>query len=270
MHITDFPTDGQGVLGQEALDFFEEKGYLAFPGLLPEEFNQSMKEATAAFDEARGENRGSILPIEWEGLAPLATWEPMMKILDQVVGESYSMHHYHAAIHKAGNDGVRWHQDYEQWPQTNRSHTMVHVFYYLDGLNGTIGDLMFVPGSHKTIAARNAMGIFGYQELPGTKVVDDVPPGTAIIVHSALWHARRPKPGGGDRPRYFLDISYCEGGVKWPNSTGWIERPEEVAEKGWYSEGREKVLDRSMFFDNNELRVKCNNLSGSVVLEMGA
>ena len=47
-------------------------------------------------------------------------------------------------------------------------------------------------------------------------IYDDLPPGSAVVVHSAVWHARRPKPGGEERPRYFIDVSYCQNGVLWP------------------------------------------------------
>ena len=53
--------------------------------------------------------------------------------------------------------------------------------------------------------------------MPGSVVVNDVPLGTMIIVHSALAHARRPKAGFGT-PRYFANVGYCSGraATKWP------------------------------------------------------
>jgi hypothetical protein len=109
-------------------------------------------------------------------------------------------------------------QDYEQTPQVDRDHMMCHCFYYLQGLNGEIGDLLVLPGSHKVVMERGALQIFGFADLPGTSVYDDVPPGTMMIVHSALAHARRPKPGGGGGERYFANVGYCSGSAasKWP------------------------------------------------------
>jgi hypothetical protein len=270
LDITNFSPDKDGQLGPDALEFFNEQGYLAFPGFIPPDKAEKLKAETDAFEKKRGENRGGFLATSWEGLAGLATWDPLMGVLDQVMGPKFSMHHYHVAIHEAGNGGVRWHQDYEQHPQTNRSHTMVHAFFYLDGLNGTIGDLMFVPGSHKSVASRGAMSMFGYELLPGTKIVDDVPPGTMILVHSALWHARRPQPGGEGRPRYFLDISYCQEGVKWPLNKTWINGTQEALDAGWFSSGRKEVLERSMFYDVAEVHERCSNLKGSLALEVSA
>ena len=101
---------------------------------------------------------------------------------------------------------------------------MVHVFYYFNGLNGTVGDLMCVPGSQK-VHIRGIPPTFnkpqdkaqwgdagGPADLPMQQVFDDLPKGTAIIVHSGFIHARRAKPGMVD-PRYFADISYCQQGT---------------------------------------------------------
>ena len=51
--------------------------------------------------------------------------------------------------------------------------------------------------------------IFKDAVLPGSKTFNNLPPGSAVICHSALVHGRRAQPGGEDKPRYFLDISYC-------------------------------------------------------------
>ena len=69
-------------------------------------------------------------------------------------------------------------------------------------------------------------------------------------VHSALWHARRPKPGGEGRPRYFIDISYCQNGVKWP-AYGNVEGINAMAlEMGLDRDGRYRfVYDSSQFYD---------------------
>ena len=112
---------------------------------------------------------------------------------------------------------------------------MVHVFSwytkYFNGLNGTVGDLMAVPGSQKAVISgippsfnnpddKPQWGYGGPQDLPGQRIFGEgnpLPPGSAVIVHSALMHARRAKPGFVN-PRYFVDISYCQPGLnQWPS-----------------------------------------------------
>lgn len=146
---------------------------------------------------------------------------------------------------------------------------MVHVFFYLSKLNGTIGDLLLIPGSHKTVVERGAIGdVFGFESLPGMEVINDAPAGTAVILHSAIWHARRPKPGGNDLPRYFIDISYCQAGVTWPNEKVWMTEPPKAVERGWVTPGREGVMDRAMFADGATMFRKVAGRSGSLSLQL--
>ena len=93
---------------------------------------------------------------------------------------------------------------------------MVHAFHYLSGLDGTVGDLVLLPGSHRIVAEKDALAGEGTDTLPGEVVLDDLPPGSTVIVHSALFHARRARPATSGDVRYFIDASYCQGGVVWP------------------------------------------------------
>jgi hypothetical protein len=121
----------------------------------------------------------------------------------------------HSDRHGPGHAAKEWHHDYEQSPQRDRSHLMVHVLHYLSGLNGTVGDLVVFPGSQHIVADKNALGWLGTERVVGEVEIDDLPPGSTVVVNSALYHARRAKPGG-DAYRYFVDASYCQCGVQWP------------------------------------------------------
>ena len=122
------------------------------------------------------------------------------------------MHHIHANRQDAGTGPSNWHQDYHSAPDTYlREQLMIHVFYYLNGLDGQIGDLMVLPRSQYAHWDGGTMqALFKDNVLPGSKTFgtgNPVPPGTAIICHSALVHGRRQRPGGEGKPRYFLDVS---------------------------------------------------------------
>ena len=89
---------------------------------------------------------------------------------------------------------------------------MVHVFFYLNGLDGKVGDLMCMPRSQNAVMERPAFNqLWQDYELPGSLTFgskNPLPPGSAVIVHSALLHGRRAQPGGDpNKPRYFIDIS---------------------------------------------------------------
>ena len=93
------------------------------------------------------------------------------------------------------------------------------------GLTGEVGDLILLPRSHDVVVDRGRDGVgapFGALPLPGAVTVDRLPPGSCVVVHSALLHGRRARPGGEARPRYFSDVSYCQhplepGRRHWPS-----------------------------------------------------
>ncbi|MBA3847574.1 MAG: phytanoyl-CoA dioxygenase family protein [Planctomycetes bacterium] len=215
-------------LSAEQVKAFHDNGYHVLPAFLPDDLNRRLKDEIDQFVEAqrakpidpyaKQQQAPKKMQLEYHEHGFLLTEPRLMAILGQLMGGSeFSVHHLHTARHDAGCGGVQWHHDYEQIPQSNRSHLMVHVFFYLNGLDGTIGDLLMLPGSHRKVMERDAMGACGTGDIPGTRVVDDIPPGTAIIVHSAMLHARRAKPGGVGKARYFIDSSYCQAGVQWPS-----------------------------------------------------
>ena len=99
---------------------------------------------------------------------------------------------------------------------------------------------------------------------------DRLPPGSAVIVHSAVWHARRPKPGGERRGRYFIDVSYCQHGVLWP-AYGVVEAVNrEALRQGFDRAGRYRHLyDSTRFFDRRPLQDRFERSNqGSLLLRM--
>lgn len=246
------------------LEEFRDRGYAIFPEFLEKTENESLKAAVDRHMAAQPKRHA----YEDDELGALV-WHPRVaELLDQLMGGPYVFHHIHAARHDAGTKGVAWHQDYEQFPQTNRSHLMVHVFFYLNGLNGTIGDLLFVPGSHRHATESHALSILGTADLPGSITINDVPPGTVLIVHSALWHARRPKPGGEDTPRWFVDASYCQSGVRWP-SYRVPNMLAELRERHLAVGGKRPwMFDEAQFFARDRAHETVRGLEGSVVLDL--
>lgn len=227
--------------GLVTLDFAQD-GVALFPAFLDDEEVSSLKKATDEAVEA------ALPPFQQPGLRDLV-WHPrVLSVLDDLVGAPYVFHHIHAARQAAGTDGVWWHHDYLQFPQANRSHAMVHAFFYLNGLNGEVGDLVVVPGSHRSVMRGDAFAFMGTEPLPGEVVFHNVPPGTMIVAHSGVLHARRAKPGGEGSPRYFIDTSYCEVGVQWPGYANFDSMLTELSAcRG--ADDRPSLLDPSHYFD---------------------
>ena len=128
----------------------------------------------------------------------------------------------HICIEISSERAVVRPQDYEQNPQVDRENLMVHVFFYCNGLDGAVGDLMTLPKSQYSVMERGGfMNLWKSERLPGSVFFGEgnpLPPGSAVIVHSALMHGRDDKPGGEGKPRYFIDSSYCQPCAHTPGS----------------------------------------------------
>ena len=91
-----------------------------------------------------------------------------------------------------------------------------------------------------------------------------------VIVHSALFHARRAKPGGDEQPRYFIDVSYCRNGILWPGYPRMEQINAKALEMGAGRGGRYAFLyDGSHFFEQAPRRERLQRAAGSLVLELG-
>ena len=244
---------------------FEKQGFLVLEGFLNAGECRPLEDEVDELTARRAAGERPMV-VDYPALALLTSHPPMMALVGQLMANrAFAMHHIHAARHDAGLRGVAWHQDYEQVPQTNRSHLMVHVFYYTVGLNGQIGDLLVVPGSQRHVVANDALVIFGTEKLPGSVTVDRLPPGSAVIVHSALFHARRAKPGGEDSPRYFIDVSYCQDGVQWPGYPRVGEINAKLLTIGADRDGRYPWLyDSTRFFEKGAARERMRGIQGSM------
>ena len=257
------------VLSQAEVDRFNSEGYLIFNGFFDDNLTQLLKEDVDQLMVNRATN-GETNIMVFPALGPLTSEPTVVDRIADLMGTTFTHHHIHARWQGEGESGVSWHHDYEQMPQTNRSHLMVHVFIYLDGLNGEIGDLLVLPGSHQRIMARDAFRQFMYDDLPGSVTIDNLSPGSFIIVHSALQHARRPKPGGETFRRYFIDTSYCQHGILWPAGRRLCHLNQMAIDLGWDRNGKYTFLyDNSCFFDPHDYIEKFNTRNqGSLALHL--
>jgi phytanoyl-CoA dioxygenase PhyH len=216
-------------LDEQQVDAFEDRGYLVLPSFLPPGevealigevdrwTGSGLRDASVACAiEAATRKPPAVMELELAHHGWLISHPPLMRILEQLLGPVFAFHHMHSSRHDPGLPGKSWHHDFEQHPQTSRTHAMIHAFHYLSGLNGTVGDLVLLPSTHRIVAGKDGLSHAGTQRLYGEVVIDDLPPGSTVIVHSALFHARRPRTGGDDRSRYFIDAAYCQGGTVWP------------------------------------------------------
>ena len=241
------PSPTGPMLTIQQVEDFDAKGYLVLPSFLAPGLVKSLMEEVdrwvdtglrqQSIAQCRSLNPPEFTELDLREHGWLVSHPPVMAIMEQLIGPDFAFHHLHSDRHSADTGSKNWHHDYEQYPQTNRSHAMMHLFYYLNGLEGSVGDLVVLPGSHRFVMDKKAMAHFGDSPLPNEVVIDQLPKGSVVIMHSALLHARRAKPGKGDKKfRYFIDCSYCQCGVRWPQvKTYW---------RGLLARGRSLGLDR--------------------------
>ncbi|MBK3580916.1 hypothetical protein JHN63_45520 [Streptomyces sp. MBT65] len=119
------------------------------------------------------------MELELPAHGELIGHEPLLQLLSALMGPDFVFHHLHSDRQRPDVPGKPWHHDYEQRPQTDRAHAMIHTLHYLDGLDAGTSSLVVLPGSHLEVAEKDASA------------------------------------GQRGKDRYFVDASYCEVGPAW-------------------------------------------------------
>ena len=259
------------LLSENQIGIFNKEGYLVFESFFDESEVDKFKADIDQMEVDRKEKKPLLSMMQYPELGPLICHPKVMEIVESLMGSDFHFHHLHANRQEAGTPGVNWHQDYDQIPQTNRSHLMVHLFYYFDGLNGEVGDLLVLPRSQSQIVDNSALWMLQQIDLPGSITVDDLPKGSMVLVHSGLWHARRAKPGGENRPRYFTDASYCQAGVRWASygMPKWREILADARERGLDGNGKyPELLNEARFYDSLSAYKLIHSIPGSLITHL--
>lgn len=239
------------LLGERELDQFTEQGYLVLPGFIPEDLLVRLKpevdrwvdeghrtRSIASCTDPQKYGTPPIMELELEAHGELLAYQPLMEILAQLMG-SFVFHHLHSDRQAPETPGKSWHHDYEQNPQSDRTHLMIHTLHYLDGLDKQTSALAILPGSHTQVAEKKARDHLRTEEIPGEVVLEDLPPGSTVVLHSALFHARRARADQQGKPRYMVDTSYCQTGIPW--------QPVKPYWRDMLRRGRELHLDRGQW-----------------------
>lgn len=257
------------LLDDAQIQAFHTEGYLIFERFFDADECDAYKADIDALMQPVPQGTRRPFVCEQPHLGLLISHPKVMDIITGIMGAGFAFHHLHATRQDAGTSGVHWHQDYEQHPQANRSHVMAHFFYYFNGLNGEIGDLLVLPRSQNMVVGNDALKLLGTETLPNTVVVDNLPPGSAVLVHSAVWHARRAKPGGENHPRYFADASYCQAGIRWPayGNPQWREILSTARDLGLDRGKHAHLFEADIFFDDRAAREFLKQKAGSLVLD---
>ncbi len=250
-------------LDDESIAQFERDGFLVLPRFLPRDLVADVAaevdrwvdtglrvQAIAAAVDPDTHKVPDILEPDLPAHGELIAHKPLLEILEQLMGSRFVFHHMHSDRHEPNRPGKAWHHDYEQRVQSNRSHPMIHALHYLDGIDPDMAGLAVLPGSHLEVAEKTARAHLGTDVLPGEVFIEDLPPGSTVLLHSALFHARRAKPQCPGRPRYFVDASYCQVGTLWPPvKPYWREMLNRARHNGLADSDRPDLFDEIHFSD---------------------
>ncbi|MCX5398836.1 phytanoyl-CoA dioxygenase family protein [Streptomyces sp. NBC_00102] len=215
------------------IDEFDEKGFLVLRGLLPAEFVRRLTQEVDHWVDSGLRQRSidaclcperspepEAVELEMAAHGELVAYPPLLELLENenLLGPAFVFHHLHSDRRPPGAPGKPWHHDYEQRPQRHRRLPMVHVLHYVQGLRPGMGALAVLPGSHHEVAEKDARSHLGTGVLPGEALITELPPGSAVVLHSALFHTRRAAGASapGEPDRYLIDASYCRTGEPWP------------------------------------------------------
>ncbi|MEU0491311.1 phytanoyl-CoA dioxygenase [Nocardiopsis sp. NPDC006139] len=208
---------------------FAASGHLVLPGLLPDDLcrrllpevdhwvDRGLRERSIASSLAPDRHGPPpLVELEMPAHAELLTFTPLLERIAALMGGPFVHHHLHSARHGPDTEGKPWHHDREPHDGDRADLLMVHALHYPAGLDATMGHLAVLPGSHRERAGKTARAHLGTAVLPGETVIADLPPGSTVLLDSALFHARRAVPHrGAGRDRYFIDASYCQVGGRW-------------------------------------------------------
>ncbi|MFI1531496.1 phytanoyl-CoA dioxygenase family protein [Streptomyces griseus] len=210
---------------------FPELGFLVLPGFLPASLvDRLVPEVDRWVDTGLRQLSIDACSLAEDAAPPkfelqmaahgdLAVYAPLLELLrdENLLGPSFVFHHLHSDRRPPGGAGKSWHHDYEQHPQQDRALPMIHALHYLGGLRPDMGSLAVLPGSHHQIAEKDERSALGTDWQPGEETIDDLPRGSTVLLHSAIFHTRRAARGPVEAaPRYMVDASYCTTGAPWP------------------------------------------------------
>lgn len=246
--------DNWSLLGPAEVDQFTKLGYLILPAIVDDDLvcklrpevdhwvDDGLRAASIAHClDPDSDRTDPVLELELPAHGEIIAYPPLMAVVAQLLGRKFAFHHLHSDRQAPDRPGKPWHHDYEQRPQTNRDHVMVHTLHYLDGLDEQTAALTILPGSHREVAEKSARAHLGTDRIADEVVISQLPVGSTVVLHSALFHARRPGPVSQGRPRYLIDSSYCQAGVQWP--------PVKPYWRYLLSRGRDLGLDRGCWPD---------------------
>jgi hypothetical protein len=200
---------------------FVADGYLAFPGIVPEDINQ------AALAEMRSDAladlgyRGERFSERYHGMAMRRVFShpPVAGIVASLVGADpiFDLHALHLLPPRCG--ASTWHQDAVI---DAKPHFDIQLLYFPHHTPREMGGTMLLPGSH--FRRINVWEVARYKNFVD-QVQDDHPAGTVVALHHGIWHCSQANHTDRQRLMFKIRLAASEPQVRLFD-TGDLDDPE--------------------------------------------
>ena len=203
--------------------FFETNGYVILESFLSERFVVQLREALQQAISGRlqlknnGTSHYAIPGQHYEGsdrifylldedplFLKLMNFPPVMPYIREILNQESPHFHASDGFWEEGQQNLEpaWHIDGPDNGFRNLRPRIpmleLKVGYFLSDMSEKDqGNLMVVPGSHRTDREPEEIALTGFNSFPGA-IQLCCPVGSCVLFHNALWHTRGPltRPGG--------------------------------------------------------------------------
>ena len=237
------------------IDVFERDGAAKVPGLLSDEWIESLRDAMPSIlertydptERMTGEGTGRVRSRDgiWrdcEAFARFLFHSPVGDLASTVMRSGTARVYEDLLLYKEAGAGGQsgWHRDAPHWPLTG--HQMASIWFSLESVGSDTGAMRFVLGSHlddDVVVAKSITA--GDAELGSRPVITlEADPGDVVVFHPRALHTAY--GSAPDRPRRTFTLRFLGDDVRW--------RPRRSMFHGWMAHcGLEKgdVLDHPWF-----------------------
>lgn len=242
INATSFP----GMTG-EAMDFYEEHGFVVLDSCLPNadiqglqsgfarlvadysaEMGMSLQEYLTKINQWRdlweqsGQFRDVLYSGAVHGLARRFMGQSQVQLLhDHIISKP---HRGSEAVGKGTNQTLPWHQDYPFWPVNTPQSLSLWIPF--DDVSATGGCMEIVKGSHKWGASAPVDFIMDDPEkFRGRDDLDFIripaARGQVVALHSLTWHRSHPNQDPGTERRVYIILWIPASAEYTPDATEW-------------------------------------------------
>lgn len=201
-----------GLLSTDEVATFVARGFLEFPGVIPDDLNEAASDELRSIMSTWGSPARPFAPASgdpWEGIYPepsavgaVLRHEAVARIVESLVGVDAVFDHDFVHFKPAGDPTFQpLHADAVIDPNTAFD---IQIFYFPHEVHPGAGGTGFVPGTHLRRVHETQVG--RYRHVRGERQWAG-PAGSILVFHHGLWHRGMGNPSSIDRLMYKIRLN---------------------------------------------------------------